>query len=133
MVTSGLFSLSLIGPLTPSSQALLLRAYLVTVLTWWVARGSPALKIKILHWYPHPLTLPFYSPREATALSPRRSIPIPKIQRSSAHFSTPYGNRPARYHKSTELEGAEIIDGSLFVRTALLTANYMGEANTREC
>ncbi|KAI6011408.1 hypothetical protein PISMIDRAFT_16375 [Pisolithus microcarpus 441] len=55
---------------------------------------------------------------------------LPKIQRSFGHFSTIYGNRPADYHKGTELEGAELLDGSLFVRAALLTVNYMGEANT---
>ncbi|KAI6147673.1 hypothetical protein BKA82DRAFT_1003581 [Pisolithus tinctorius] len=55
---------------------------------------------------------------------------LPKIQRSFAHFSTLYGNRPAGYHKGTELEGAELLDGSLFVRAALLTAKCMGEANT---
>ncbi|KAI5992342.1 hypothetical protein F5J12DRAFT_859832, partial [Pisolithus orientalis] len=136
MVTSSLFLPSLIGPLTPSSQALLLRAYLVTVLTWWVARGSPALKIESFmastttHFTAPPSegnddsdfqkehSNPFLPIIQSSIIHPNDHLP--NIQRSFAHFSTLYGNRPAGYHKGTELEGAELLDGSLFVRAALL-------------
>lgn len=144
LVTSSLFLPSLITSLTPGSQALLLRAYLVTILTWWVARGRPVLNIKSFitststqptvpisegnggSVFPKEHPNPFLSVIQSSILNPNDHLP--KIQRSFAHFSTIYGNRPAGYHKGTELEGAELLDGSLFVRAALLTANHMGEA-----
>ncbi|KAI6118350.1 hypothetical protein F5141DRAFT_999900 [Pisolithus sp. B1] len=146
MVTSSLFLPSLITSLTPGSQALLLRAYLVTVLTWWVARGPPVLNVKSFmaststrpsapifegddgSGFPNEHPNPFLPIIQSSILNPNDHLP--KIQRSFAHFSTIYGNRPAGYHKGTELEGAELLDGSLFIRAALLTANYMREANT---
>ncbi|KIM66529.1 hypothetical protein SCLCIDRAFT_327799 [Scleroderma citrinum Foug A] len=51
---------------------------------------------------------------------------LPKIQCSFAHFSVLYGNRPAGYFKGTELDDAELLDGSLFVRTVVLTMDYVG-------
>ncbi|KAI6098677.1 hypothetical protein EV401DRAFT_2037446 [Pisolithus croceorrhizus] len=62
--------------------------------------------------------------------NPNNHLAKARIQRSFVHFSTVYGNRPAAYHKGTELEDAELFDGSLLIRAALLTANYMGQANT---
>jgi hypothetical protein len=50
----------------------------------------------------------------------------PKIQRAFAHFSSIYGARPKGYFAGTELDGAEELDGSLFLRAAVLTADYMG-------
>ncbi|KAI6116668.1 hypothetical protein EV401DRAFT_2266544 [Pisolithus croceorrhizus] len=146
MVTSSLFLPSLITSLTPGSQALVLRAYLVTVLTWWVARGRPVLNVKSFmaststrpsapifegsdgSGFPKEHPNPFLPIIQSSILNPNDHLP--KIQRSFAHFSTVCGNRPAGYHKGTELEGAELLDGSLFIRAALLTANYMREANT---
>ncbi|KAI6106630.1 hypothetical protein EDD16DRAFT_1695428 [Pisolithus croceorrhizus] len=142
VVTSSLFLPSLITSLTPGSQVLLLRAYLVVVLTWWVARGRPDLNIKSFmvststrltspaskgndsSVCPNEHPNPFLPIIQTSILHPDNHLA--KLQRSFAHFSTVYGNRPAGYHKGTELEGAELLDGSLFVRAALLTANYMG-------
>lgn len=142
VVTSSLSLPSLITSLTPRSQALLLRAYLVAVLTWWVARGRPVLNVKPFmiststrlavpvsegndsSVCPDEHPNPFLSIIQTSILHPDNHLV--KIQRSFAHFSTVYGNRPAGYHKGTELEDAELLDGSLFVRAALLTANYMG-------
>lgn len=56
----------------------------------------------------------------------------PKIQRAFPHFSTIYGIRPKGYFAETELDGAEELDGSLFVRAAVLTADYMGWAREGE-
>lgn len=56
----------------------------------------------------------------------------PKIQRAFAHFSTIYGIQPKGYVAETELDGAEELDGSLFVRAAVLTADYMGWAREGE-
>ncbi|KAI9463444.1 hypothetical protein HD554DRAFT_2206431 [Boletus coccyginus] len=144
MVTSSLFLPSLIAYLTPRSQVLLLRGYFVTVLTWWVARGRPALNIKSFMTTtsiePSVLTTP--TPKTSltseTAPTPNPFLPIlqsaithpndhfVKIQRTFAHFDTLYGRRPAGYFKGTELEDAELLDGSLFLRASLLTADYIG-------
>ncbi|KAI6030043.1 hypothetical protein EDC04DRAFT_2869052 [Pisolithus marmoratus] len=142
VVTSSLFLPSLITPLTLGSQALLLRAYLVTMLTWWVARGRPVLNIRsFMTSTPTRLSVlpsegngtsvfqkeypnPFLPIIQTSILHPNNHVL--KIQRAFAHFSTLYGNKPAGYFKGTELDGAELLDGSLFVRAALLTANYMG-------
>jgi hypothetical protein len=47
-----------------------------------------------------------------------------KTQRTLAHFSSIYGTRPKGYFMGTELEGAEMLDGSLFLRAAILTDEY---------
>ncbi|KAI9463455.1 hypothetical protein HD554DRAFT_2175559 [Boletus coccyginus] len=144
MVTSSIFLPSLIAYLTPRSQVLLLRRYLFTVLTWWVARGRPVLNIKSF------MTTTSVEPSVPTTPSPKtppttETTPTPnpflpvlqsaithpndhfvKIQRTFAHFDTLYGRRPAGYFKGTELEDAELLDGSLFLRASLLTADYIG-------
>ena len=144
MVTSSLFLPSLIAYLSPRSQVLLLRGYLVTVLTWWVMRGRPALNIKSF------MTNTSVEPSVPTTPAPKTPLttettPTPnpflpilqsaithpndhfiKIQRTFAHYDTLYGRRPAGYFKGTELEDAELLDGSLFLRASLLTADYVG-------
>ncbi|KAG1883326.1 hypothetical protein F4604DRAFT_1952814 [Suillus subluteus] len=52
---------------------------------------------------------------------------MPKIQRAFVHFSSLYGARPKGYFKDTGLEGAEALDGSLFLWAARLTEEYMNE------
>ncbi|KAF9231440.1 hypothetical protein BU15DRAFT_56114, partial [Melanogaster broomeanus] len=49
---------------------------------------------------------------------------LAKTQRAFAHFDTL--SRPPGYFACTELEGAELLDASFFVRTSLLTADYTG-------
>ncbi|KAI6013237.1 hypothetical protein EDC04DRAFT_2759433 [Pisolithus marmoratus] len=130
IVTSSLFLPSVIVHLSPRSQALLLRAYLQTILAWWVGRGRPGLDIKSF-MASTPTQLVSDKPIFNTFLPIIQSTIIhtddhlPKIQRAFAHFSTLYGTKPAGYHKGTELEGAELLDGSLFVRAAVLTDQYM--------
>ncbi|KAL4070131.1 hypothetical protein V8B97DRAFT_1965781 [Scleroderma yunnanense] len=143
LVTSSLFLPSVIAYLTPRSQALLLRGYLSTVLTWWVSRGRPALNIKsFMALTSAQPTSPTFQ-RHVGEITVEKEVPntflpiiqsailhpndhLPKIQRSFAHFSALYGRRPAGYFDSTELEGAELLDGSLFFRAARLTMDYMG-------
>jgi len=144
MVTSSLFLPSLLAYLTPRSQVLLLRGYLLTVLAWWVAYGRPTLNIKSF------MTTTSVEPSVPTTPGPETPLttettPTPnpflpilqsaithpndhlvKIQRTFAHFDTLYGRRPAGYFKGTELEDAELLDGSLFLRASLLTADYIG-------
>jgi len=144
MVTSSLFLPSLIAYLAPRSQVLLLRGYLLTVLTWWVTRGRPALNIKSFMTTTStepsvPTTpAPKTPPSTETTPTPNTFLPIlqsaithpndhfVKIQRTFAHYDTLYGRRPAGYFKGTELEDAELLDGSLFLRVSLLTADYVG-------
>ena len=139
LVTSSLFLPSLIAYLTPRSQALLLRGYLSTILTWWVGRGRPALNIKsFMTSTPTQPAVPAHDGETNTKEIDNPFLPIiqsailhpndhlPKVQRSFAHFSALYGNRPAGYFKGTELDGAELLDGSLFVRAAVLTMDYVG-------
>ena len=144
IVTSSLFLPSLIAYLSPRSQVLLLRGYLLTVLAWWVLRGRPALNIKtflattsVEPSVPAPPT-PKGPLTTETTPTPNPFLPILqsaithphdhliKIQRAFAHFDTLYGRRPAGYFKGTELKDAELLDGSLFLRAALLTADYIG-------
>lgn len=152
MVTSSIFLPSLIAYLSPRAQALLLRAYLSSAVAWFVARGRPSLDFK--SFFESMPTMP--NPTNSTAVSSVEGIPAqdaqtpnpflpliqssimhpsdhhPKIQRAFAHFSTIYGARPKGYFAGTELDGAEELDGSLFVRAAVLTANYMGWAREGE-
>ncbi|KAI6030051.1 hypothetical protein EDC04DRAFT_2714191 [Pisolithus marmoratus] len=130
IVTSSLFLPSVIVHLSPRSQVLLLRAYLQTILGWWVGRGRPGLNIKSF-MASTPTQLASDKPIFNTFLPIIQSTithtddHLPKIQRAFAHFSTLYGTNPAGYYKDTELEGAELLDGSLFVRAAVLTDQYM--------
>ena len=42
------------------------------------------------------------------------------------HDAALYGTYPAGYFSGTELEGAELLDGTLFIRAAGLTAGVLG-------
>jgi len=135
LVTSSLFLPSLLSYLSQDSQVMLLRAYFTTALAWLISRGGPRLDI---HRF-----------LDATSLSPSSEDEVPsransfldiiqsgithpddhmlKIQRAFAHFSSRYGGRPKGYFKGTELEGAEALDGTLFLRAARLTNDYMNQ------
>ena len=144
MVTSSLFLSSLIAYLSPRSQVLLLRGYLLSVLTLWVLRGRPALNIKSFMTTtsvePSVVTTPAPGTPLTTETTPTPNPFLPvlqsaiahpldhviKIQRAFAHFDTLYGQRAAGYFKGTELEDAELLDGSIFLRASLLTADYVG-------
>lgn len=151
MVTSSIFLPSIVAYLRPESQNALLRAYLASSLVWWVTRGLPSLDIpgffasafssppdNTPHHPPDDSTLP--SPTSIHALTPNPWLPIIqttvvhpdehlcKLQRALAHFAVLYGSRDAGQadFKDTELEGADKLDGTLFVRTAAATAKKMG-------
>ena len=144
MVTSSLFLSSLIAYLSPRSRVILLRGYFLTVLTWWVMCGRPVLNIKSFmattSVEPSVLTTPAPGISLTTETTPTPNLFLPilqsaiahpndhviKIQRAFAHFDTLYGRHPAGYFKGTELEDAELLDGSLFLRASVLTADYVG-------
>ncbi|KAG2340757.1 hypothetical protein BDR05DRAFT_865594, partial [Suillus weaverae] len=119
LVTTSLFFPSLLPYLTQDSQVLLLRGYFASTLGWWITRGFPRLdiqgflsatsrlssEIKVAKPFPDIVQSAIMHPNEHTL----------KTQRAFAHFSSLYGARSKGYFKDTELEGAEALDGSLFL------------------
>jgi Questin oxidase-like len=150
LVTSSLFISSIFSLLKRSSQELLLRGYFATCLVWYIGRGRPELDIArffknatTLHPVPpgpKPTPHKDVSPSATSpyALTPDPWLPIiqsslthpddhlPKLQRALAEYSSHFGSTPAGYFSGTELKDAELIDGTLFVRVAGLTAGRLG-------
>lgn len=126
-------------------KRILLRAYLASVLVVYIVRGRPPLDIKGFFSdastlqpiapgpHPTPCLKSAKGVLEADAINPNPWLQIiqstvahpdehtPKAQRALVHFGEVYGDSAKGRFKDTELEGAEHIDGSLFIRTAGLT------------
>jgi hypothetical protein len=162
LVTSVLFLPSVLAFLKPSSQALLLRYYFTASLAAFILRGRPNLNIKSLYEsqelvYPLPggelpapheeaLPLPGADPNRVKAITPNPWLPIIetglvhpnehliKLQRALAHFSTLFGaRRPGACEGAAEeMEGAELLDGTLFIRAAGLATKKMGRVREGE-
>ncbi|KAF9235891.1 hypothetical protein BU15DRAFT_64442 [Melanogaster broomeanus] len=115
-----LFLPSLIAYLSPRSQVSLLRAYLTMDL---ICPECPPLKTPPTT-ETTPIPNPFLPIIQSSLAHPNEHHI--KIQRAFAHFNTLYGLRPPGYFAGTELDGAELLDGSLFVRAAILTIDAMG-------
>ncbi|KAG1764460.1 hypothetical protein EDD22DRAFT_951709 [Suillus occidentalis] len=149
LVTSTLFIPSLVTSLyqNPHAQALLLCSYFTTSLACYLARGRPILDIDVIPGpqpSPHKDTLPNKTSPEARTPNPWLSIiqsalvhpneHLCKIQRSLAHFSALYGLRGQGWFatNNSKLEDVERnmglgeLDGTLFLRVAMLTANTLG-------
>lgn len=152
LVTSSLFLHSLTAYLSPTSTSILLRTYLANCLAWWVARGRPPLPIQDIYASvsAHPIergaphTQPGKDTLTASDPSPNPWLPIMqttlghpddhlcKLQRALAHFAALYGTTPAGHFapladvNGAPLEGAEVLDGTLFLRVAGLSANRLG-------
>ncbi|OBZ73218.1 hypothetical protein A0H81_07059 [Grifola frondosa] len=151
LVTSSLFLPSIVAYLSPSSTTTLLRTFFNVSVVWWIARGRPALPIREFYagTTPKPAEpgAPHGTPTEKT-LTPADASPNPwlpilqttlvhpaehlcKLQRALAHYAAHYGTVPAGHfaelaRQSPGLEGAEVLDGTVFVRAAGLTADRMG-------
>ncbi|KAF5375845.1 hypothetical protein D9615_008239 [Tricholomella constricta] len=151
LVTSSLFLSPIAAHLTPASQELLCRSYFAVCLTWWIGRGRPTFDIpsffastSLSPSLSPPSSSPpqrrnkhaLPSPDSPKALTPNAwlqlvqeslTVPdehLPKTLRALAHFADIYGRRPRGdpvLVKGTELEGKECLDGTLFVRAAVLT------------
>ena len=67
---------------------------------------------------------PWLAVEQSTLLHPDEHLP--KVQRALAHYAKLYGTAKAGKWNETELDGAELLDGSLFVRVAWLTMGKMG-------
>ncbi|KAG6867506.1 hypothetical protein C0993_001915 [Termitomyces sp. T159_Od127] len=151
LVTSSIFLAPYVACLKPSSIEHLLRGYLLVSLAWWISRGRPSPNIAEFYAsttsYPSPsgaVPSPHKDALQLTdptkVITPNAWLPIiqtsivhpddhlPKLQRALAHYASLYGTREAgrKDFTETELEGAEKLDGSLFIRVAGLTAERLG-------
>ncbi|KAG0691586.1 hypothetical protein DFH29DRAFT_819371 [Suillus ampliporus] len=129
LVTSSLFLPSVLSYLPKNSQVMLLRTYFASTLAWWIARNSPRLDIRgFIDATSSPVSSegkvsnPFLNFLGNAITQPEDHVL--KIQRAFAHFSSLYGARPKGYFKGTELDGAEALDGSLFLTATRLTDEY---------
>ncbi|KAI5120442.1 hypothetical protein M0805_009904 [Coniferiporia weirii] len=126
--------------------AIILSSYFACALSIWVVRGRPAPKIASFYTRTSPTFVPpgpMPTPGE-DALAPERAqapnpwVPIlqsavvhpnehlPKTLRALAHLAHLPAGRPAGTWSGTGLDGAEVLDGTLFVRVAGLTMNRLG-------
>lgn len=137
--------------MSPASVSILLRTYFANCLAWYVARGRPDLPIKEFFacvtatpTEPGDTAKPPPAKRTLTpeSHSPNPWLPIvqstlehpddhlSKLERALVHYAELYGDRPAghfsRLAGKEGLEGAEFLDGTLFVRVAGLTMSRLG-------
>lgn len=139
---------------SPTSKSLLLRAYFTRSVAYYIARGRPKLAIRsffaapILTEFPGPAASPtasaFPDPTSPFAETPNLWLKIiqsalvhpddhlSKVQRTLAHYGSLYGHIAAGEFKGTELKDCELVDGTLFVRTAALTMEWMGRIREGE-
>ncbi|KAF8641640.1 hypothetical protein AX16_009866 [Volvariella volvacea WC 439] len=157
LVTSSLFLPSLVPHMSTSSAESVLRAYFTVSLSWWVAMGRPELDIRGFFsanteypTLPEPLPTPratsLPSATSPKAVNPNPWLPIlqatlpypddhlPKLQRALSHYGGLFGTRPAGSadFADTELEGADVLDGTLFIRVSGLTAKRIGRVRDDE-
>lgn len=153
-VTTSIFLHTVLSHITnPASKEIFLRGYYHFVLVWYVSRGRPALDIRAFFSNPDTLcpTIPGTQPvpheqarpkEGKSAITPNPWLAIvqtslthpdehlSKIQRALAEFAVRFGRvapgGAGLNFKDTELEGAEVVDGTLFVRAAVLTAQRLG-------
>ena len=139
---------------SPTSKSLLLRTYFTRSLAYYINQGRPELPIRsfftapILTSFPGPGVNPtesaFPDPSSPFADTPNVWLKIIqsalvhpddhlcKVQRTLAHYGSLYGHIAAGEFKDTELKDSEVIDGTLFVRTAALTMEWMGRIREGE-
>ena len=159
LVTSAIFLLTIIlrsehGPNPPvplSSRLTLLKAYLATCAGWYISRGNAAVPIKDFYYATNdrltaPPAVPVPPSASGKPLSARggpwqriiaNAVAHPdehlcKAVRSLSTFAARWGGRPTGYYAGGGeggLEGREVLDGTLFVRTASLMLDRLGWAH----
>ncbi|KAL0069225.1 hypothetical protein AAF712_003588 [Marasmius tenuissimus] len=153
LVTSSLFLSSLVASLSPRSRALLLRTQLAQCLLVWTRLGKPRLDIAGFYAadtaHPNTLNQPLSPPAPSKFALPSSTSPlavnpnpwffilrqalvhpddhVSKTIRTLNHYASKYGSVPAGYfgERARELEDADKLDGTLFVRAAGLTMNRL--------
>ncbi|KAH9849117.1 hypothetical protein C2E23DRAFT_840918 [Lenzites betulinus] len=150
LVTSSLFLSSYVAYLSPRSSVVLLRGYFAISITWFVTLGRCALPIREFYAKTTDMPTPPAAAAAAAGVAPAKGTLTPevvapnpwlpiiqttiahpgehvcKLQRALAHNATAYGTREAGFFANTGLEGAEILDSTLFIRAAGLTADRVG-------
>ena len=143
-LTSYMASLS-----SPISKSLLLRAYLTRSLAYYISRGRPDLPIRSFFSTAIDLSFPDPVVRPSEQAYPSANEPnvwlkivqsalihpddhLSKVQRTLAHYGALYRSVPAGDFAATELRDSGMIDGTLFVRAATLTAKWMGRIREGE-
>ncbi|RPD56826.1 hypothetical protein L226DRAFT_574175 [Lentinus tigrinus ALCF2SS1-7] len=146
LVTSSIFLPAFAAYLSPRSTILLLRGYFAVSLVYYIARGCAPLPIRAFYEsvgasvippgtstvapVAGTLTLDDAAPNpwllivQTTLVHPDEHLC--KTQRALMHDATLYGQRAAGDFAGLGLEGAEALDGTLFVRVAGLTADRLG-------
>ncbi|KIM44058.1 hypothetical protein M413DRAFT_68435 [Hebeloma cylindrosporum] len=150
LVTSSLFLGTIYSQLKRGSQVRLLRSYFAVCLTWYIGRGRATIDIARFfkndatlhpvapgpHPTPHKDANP--SPTSPSAITPNPWLSIIqstlvhpddhlcKLQRTLSEYASNFGNVPAGTFAGTELKDAELVDGTLFIRAAGLTAARIG-------
>lgn len=153
ILTSSIFLPSLAAFLSPPSQSALLRGHFSVLLAIWVSQGRPPLPIEAFFDSvtatpapPGPKPTPSggsLGRQEGGFGSQLKEIDNPwlsiiqsvldhsdehlvKTLRALQHYAQIYGARPARTFAGTGLDGAERLDGTLFVRVAGNAMNAIG-------
>ena len=148
LVTSSLFLPSFAAYLSPASFSIFMRSFFFTSLAWYISHGRPSLPFATFY----ASTTAHPSPPEASPAPPNQSRRSPdasdqspnpwlslvrnalqhhgghihELQRALLHFSRVLGGTPPGTFAKTGLVGAEVLDGTLFVRVAGLIAERMG-------
>ncbi|KAH7103881.1 hypothetical protein BKA62DRAFT_670055 [Auriculariales sp. MPI-PUGE-AT-0066] len=144
-VTSSLFVPSILSLLSKREQGLFLRGFALSTFATWVSRGRPRVDIKgfFEHASSSPLSPVSVPKPDGACLDPdnlhqnewhmllQSTVSHPdehlvKTQRALAQYAMLYGGKPKGYWNGTELEGAEDLDGTLFLRVAGLTLKRLG-------
>lgn len=145
LVTSSLFLPSILPLLSTSSQSRMLRAHLAIALGYWVSRGRPPFDVRGFYESVSATpAVPVPDPKPDGATLDRgtlvqnpwlnvlqSTLPHPdehllKLERALSHYAALYGDRPKGHWAGTELDGAEELDGSVFVRVAGASLKRLG-------
>lgn len=155
LVTSSLFLPSICAYFPPHAIEIFLRSYFSVCLAVWVTKGRPSLEVKPEFfsttnpspqepigdrtWQPGKDTLlpdtvspnPWLAILQSSMQHP--DYHVCKIQRALGHWGQLFGGRPQGYWAkpsqkggAVQLKGVELLDGSLFIRTAGLTQTAKG-------
>jgi hypothetical protein len=156
MVTSSIFVSSVAHSVSMESQKKLLAGYLAITIATYVVRGTASRPLPIKSFFAeplasiHPSIAPVPHPRAnalvvgdqgpnpwVTLLPVALKFPeehVPKTIRALAHWARAFGSTPAGHWKQGDIGIDEIehLDGTLFVRAALLTLRRTGRAKESE-